>query len=72
MSSQDLIKLKCDIIDAFPGAKFKAKVIDNGHLINCVISGKIRKNNIAILKGDIVDVEVSPYDLSLGRIVYRY
>jgi len=54
-----------------PGARFKV-VLENGHVLNAVISGKIRKNNIQILLDDEVEVEMSPYDLTLGRIIYRF
>lgn len=67
----DLIVTRGRITDAAPGAKFKVK-LDNGHVLNAVISGKIRKNNIQILLDDEVEIEMSPYDLSLGRITYRY
>ena len=59
------------ITDASPGARFKVK-LENGHVLNAVISGKIRKNNIQILLDDLVEVEMSPYDLTLGRIIYRF
>jgi translation initiation factor IF-1 len=66
-----MITLKGRITDAAPGAKFKV-TLDTGHVINAVISGKIRKNNIQILLGDLVETELSPYDMTLGRIVFRY
>jgi len=59
------------VTDASPGARFKVK-LENGHVLNAVISGKIRKNNIQILLDDLVEVEMSPYDLNLGRITYRF
>jgi translation initiation factor IF-1 len=59
------------ITDASPGARFKVK-LDNGHVLNAIISGKIRKNNIQIILDDQVEIELSPYDLSLGRITYRF
>ena len=67
----DLIITKGRVTDASPGARFKVK-LENGHVLNAVISGKIRKNNIQILLDDLVEVEMSPYDLTLGRIRYRY
>ena len=70
-SKDDVILAHGRIIDASPGAKFKVE-LDSGHTLNAVISGKIRKNNIRIILDDEVDVELSVYDLSLGRIVYRY
>lgn len=66
-----MIVTKGRITDASPGAKFKVK-LENGHVLNAVISGKIRKNNIQILLDDLVEVEMSPYDLNLGRITYRF
>jgi translation initiation factor IF-1 len=59
------------ITDAAPGARFKVK-LESGHVLNAVISGKIRKNNIQILLDDLVEIEMSPYDLTLGRIIYRF
>lgn len=66
----DVITLEGEVTDTFPGARFKV-ILENGHEINCTISGKIRKNNIRILLGDKVKVEMSPYDLNNGRISYR-
>jgi len=67
----DMIITKGRITDASPGARFKVK-LENGHVLNAVISGKIRKNNIQILLDDEVEIEMSPYDLTLGRITYRF
>ena len=67
----DVIITKGRITDASPGARFKVK-LENGHVLNAVISGKIRKNNIQILLDDLVEIEMSPYDINLGRITYRY
>ena len=67
----DLIVTKGRITDAAPGAKFKVK-LEHGHTLNAVISGKIRKNNIQILLNDLVEVEMSVYDMTLGRITYRF
>lgn len=58
------------ITDASPGARFKV-TLDNGHIMNAVVSGKIRKNNIQIILDDVVEIEMSPYDTNLGRIIYR-
>jgi translation initiation factor IF-1 len=71
LAKDDVIVIKGRITDASPGARFKVK-LDNGHVMNAVISGKIRKNNIQILLDDVVEVELSPYDLGLGRITYRF
>ena len=59
-----------EVLESFPGAQFSVK-LENGHSLRCVISGKLRKNNIKIIPGDTVVVELSPYDINLGRIVYR-
>ena len=59
------------ITDTLPNAMFRVK-LDNGHEILAVISGKMRMHYIKILVGDKVTVELSPYDLSKGRIIYRY
>jgi len=67
----DMIVMKGRVTDASPGARFKV-LLENGHTLNAIISGKIRKNNIRILLNDLVEMELSPYDLTLGRITYRY
>ena len=67
----DVIVIKGRVTDAAPGARFKVK-LDNGHILNAIVSGKIRKNNIQIIIDDLVEVEMSPYDMSLGRITYRF
>lgn len=59
------------ITDTLPNAMFRVK-LDNGHEILAVISGKMRMNYIKILVGDKVTIEMSPYDLTKGRITYRY
>jgi translation initiation factor IF-1 len=71
MSKQDAIKVDGTITDTLPNATFKVK-LDNGHEILAHISGKMRMNYIKILVGDKVTVELSPYDLTKGRITYRY
>ena len=71
MSKQPLIKQDGTIIEALSNAMFRVK-LENGHEILATISGKMRMNYIRILPGDRVAVELSPYDLNRGRIVYRY
>ena len=66
-----MIVSKGKVTDASPGARFKV-TLDNGHVINAVVSGKIRKNNIQIILDDNVEVEMSVYDMNLGRIIYRF
>jgi len=71
MAKQDVIELEGTVIDTLPNAMFKVE-LENGHEILAHVSGKIRMNYIRILPGDKVTVEMSPYDLSRGRITYRY
>ena len=71
MSKKNLIKQDGVIIEALSNAMFRVK-LENDHIITATISGKMRMNYIRILPGDKVAVEMSPYDLSRGRITYRY
>ncbi|MBQ2983704.1 MAG: translation initiation factor IF-1 [Candidatus Gastranaerophilales bacterium] len=68
--SKDVIELEGTILESLPNAMFQVQ-LENGHEILAHISGKIRKNFIRILPGDKVKVEMTPYDLSRGRITYR-
>lgn len=70
MAKQDVIEMEGTILEALPNAMFNVE-LENGHVILGHISGKMRMNYIKILPGDKVLVQVSPYDLSRGRIVYR-
>ena len=70
MSKQDVIEIEGTVVDALPNAQF-AVALPNGHNILAVISGKLRMNFIRILPGDKVTVEMSPYDLTRGRITWR-
>ena len=69
--ADDTIKLEGLVIEALPGTQFRVK-LENGHEVLAYLSGKMRKYYIRILLGDKVQVEMSPYDLSRGRITYRY
>lgn len=71
MAKQDVIELEGTVLDTLPNAMFKVE-LENGHETLAHVSGKIRMNYIRILPGDKVTVEMSPYDLSRGRITYRY
>ncbi|KTW25230.1 translation initiation factor IF-1 [Staphylococcus warneri] len=71
MAKQDVIELEGTVLDTLPNAMFKVE-LENSHEILAHVSGKIRMNYIRILPGDKVTVEMSPYDLSRGRITYRY
>jgi translation initiation factor IF-1 len=70
MSKEDLIRLEGKVEDVLPNAMFRIK-INETHSITATISGRLRQNNIRILLGDSVEVEMSPYDLTRGRVVYR-
>jgi translation initiation factor IF-1 len=70
MSKEDLIEVEGVIKEALPNAKFRVE-LENGHIVEAHISGKIRMNFIRILPGDKVKVELSPYDLTRGRITFR-
>ena len=68
--AKDIIELEGKVIETLPNTVFKVE-LENGHVVTAHISGRIRKHYIRILNGDKVRVEVSPYDLSKGRITYR-
>ena len=70
MSKEDLIEVEGVVKEALPNAMFRVE-LDNGHVVLAHISGKIRMHFIRILPGDRVKVELSPYDLSRGRITFR-
>lgn len=70
MSKQDMLELEGVVVEALPNATFQVE-LENGHKILAHISGKLRMNYIRILPGDKVKVEVSPYDLTRGRITWR-
>ena len=70
MAKEDLIEMEGEVIDTMPNTTFKVK-LENYHVITAHISGKMRKNYIRILTGDKVKVEMTPYDLSKGRITFR-
>ena len=70
MAKEETITVEGVVIDALPNTTFRVK-LENDHVVIAHISGKMRKNYIRILTGDKVEVELSPYDLSKGRITYR-
>ena len=70
MAKEDVIEVEGKVVDALPNAIFKVR-LENGHEILAHISGKLRMNYIRILPGDKVTVELSPYDLTRGRITWR-
>ncbi len=67
----DCIKLEGVVVEVLPNTRFRVKLNSGGNEVVAGISGKMRKNNIRILAGDSVTVEISPYDLTTGRISYR-
>lgn len=71
MSKSDVIEVEGKVLEPLPNAMFRVE-LQNGHKVLAHVSGKIRMNFIRILPGDRVTVELSPYDLTRGRIVYRY
>ena len=70
MSKQDVIEVEGVVLESLPNAMFKVE-LENGHQVLAHISGKLRMNFIRILPGDKVTMELSPYDLSKGRIIWR-
>jgi translation initiation factor IF-1 len=71
MSKDDVLQMKATVQEALPNAMFRVE-LENGHRVLAHISGKMRKHFIRILPGDQILVELSPYDLNRGRIVYRF
>lgn len=70
MAKEDVIKMAGKVDEVLPNAMFRV-VLENEHKIICTLSGRLRQNNIRILLGDRVDIEMSPYDMTRGRVVYR-
>ena len=70
MSKQDVIETEGKVIEVLPKTQFKVQLV-NGHVILAYLGGKLRINNIRILEVDKVKIEMSPYDLTKGRIIYR-
>ena len=71
MAKQDVMEIEGVVVDTLPNAQFKVK-LENGHEIIAHVSGKIRLHYIRILPGDRVTLEISPYDLTRGRITFRH
>ncbi len=70
MAKEDQIEMEGTVIETLPNTMFRVE-LDNGHVVTAHISGKMRKNYIRILTGDKVTIEMTPYDLTKGRITYR-
>ncbi|MGN0795463.1 MAG: translation initiation factor IF-1 [Christensenellales bacterium] len=71
MSKGDVIEAEGKVIEVLPQTKFKVE-LTNGHVIVAYLSGKLRQHNIRVLEGDKVTVELSPYDLTKGRVMWRF
>ena len=69
-NTKEVIKLTGRVVEALPGAKFNVE-LENGHIILCHVAGKMRKHFIRLVPGDKVEVELTPYDLTKGRITFR-
>ena len=70
MAKEEPIEMEGTVVDTLPNTMFRVE-LENGHVVTAHISGKMRKNSIRILTGDKVTVQMTPYDLSKGRITYR-
>ncbi len=70
MAKEEQIEMEGTVVDTLPNTTFRVE-LDNGHVVTAHISGKMRKNYIRILTGDKVKVEITPHDLSKGRITFR-
>ena len=70
MSKQDLLEFKGKVTDLLPNAMFRVQ-LENGHVVTAHTAGKLRKNRIRVLQGDNVTVEMTPYALTKGRIIFR-
>jgi translation initiation factor IF-1 len=70
MAKEEAIEMEGVVVDTLPNTTIRVE-LENGHVVNAHISGKMRKHYIRILTGDAVTVELTPYDLSKGRIIYR-
>ena len=71
MAKEDLIEMQGEVLENLPNATFRVK-LENGHVVLGFISGKMRMHYIKLLPGDKVKLEMSPYDLTKGRITFRY
>ena len=71
MSKQDLLEFKGKVIELLPNAMFRVQ-LENKHIVTAHAAGKLRKNRIRVLQGDNVTVEITPYDLTKGRIIFRF
>jgi translation initiation factor IF-1 len=70
LSKQDLLEFRGKVTDLLPNAMFRVQ-LENGHIVTAHTAGKLRKNRIRVLQGDNVTIEMTPYDLTKGRIIFR-
>ena len=70
MAGKDTIEMQGTVIEVLPNTVFRVK-LENGHIVTAHTAGKLRKNRIRVLQGDNVTVEMTPYDLTKGRIIFR-
>jgi len=70
MAKEDVIEVEGEIVDVLPNQTFRVE-LDNGHLVTCYTGGKMRQFKIRLVQGDKVKVEMTPYDLQKGRIMFR-
>lgn len=71
MAKDDLIELTGTVDEVLPGSMFRVKVDDMPNILTCYTGGKLKQHKIKIIQGDRVKIEVSPYDLTKGRVIYR-
>lgn len=71
MSKDDVIEMTGKVDDVLPGNMFKVKIDDTEHTLICYLGGKLKQHKIRVIQGDKVKIEVSPYDLNKGRVIYR-
>ncbi len=71
MAKEDLLEFEGEVVELLPNASFRVK-LENGHEVLAITSGRMRKNRIRVLAGDKVTVEMTPYDLTKGRIIFRH
>jgi len=71
MAKEEVIEVEGKVVEVLPGSRFRIE-LENGHIIMGTLSGKMRKNNIKVILYDRVTIEMTPYDLSVGRISFRH
>jgi translation initiation factor IF-1 len=72
MAKEEALKFEGKVINILPGDKFVIQLDETDHIVNCALSGKMRKNSIKVILYDKVSIEMTPYDLTMGRITFRH